>query len=336
MGDDFEQRLAGDWPVESWRDVTVLLAVSGGPDSVALLRAMQALRPASSAGRLIVAHGNHRLRGADSDADAEFVRVLCGELGLIYEIGTLDVAAADASDGLEAAARKARYGFLSTTASQYGARYVVTGHTADDQAETILHRIIRGTGLSGLAGIPRLRPLSELTTVIRPLLWARREDVLAYLTRLGQRSCVDSTNAEVAFTRNRLRNELLPQLARDYNPAVVDALLRLGRLAGEAHDVLLSLANKLHDKAVCPLPGGGWQIDARMLAEEPPYVVREMLIALWQSSGWPMQAMGFAEWQRLAELLQTAPVSPVKYTLPGNITVTWECNSTILRITSAR
>lgn len=333
MADAFEQRFQSNWPVESWRNVTVLLAVSGGPDSVALLRAMHAFRPRQCAGRLIVAHANHQLRGAESDADAQFVQALCDELGVACEIGVLELSRLDTSDGLEAAARDARYAFLAALANQYGARYLATGHTADDQAETILYRILRGTGLGGLAGIPRTRPLSEMTTLLRPLLGMRRNDVLTYLLRLGQPYRVDATNAAADFTRNRLRNELLPQLAREYNPAVVDALLRLGQLAGEAQAILRAQACELHVAAAKPLPDGGWQIDGSMLAKAPPYLVCEMLIELWQTSQWPLQSMGLGQWQLLLEMMNPIDSgSSAKQVFPGNVLAEWSHSERTLRL----
>ncbi len=148
-----EHKLAQAWPSDRWRDVGVLVAVSGGPDSVALLRALRRIAPAGR-GSLRVAHFNHRWRGAEADQDQRFVVTLCESLGLACEVGAADPARQGmAPDGLEAAARDARYRFLVETAQRTGARYVVTGHTADDQAETILHHIVRGTGLLGLSGM---------------------------------------------------------------------------------------------------------------------------------------------------------------------------------------
>jgi tRNA(Ile)-lysidine synthase len=328
--DEFERRLIEAWPVAAWQDTTVLVAVSGGADSVALLRSLHAVR-AGGAGRLGVAHCNHRLRGAESDADAAFVADLCRSLGLVCEVGVVEVA--QRGDGLEAAARDARYTFLTAAASRQGARYLAMAHTADDQAETILHRILRGTGLAGLAGMPRVRQLTGLTTLIRPLLVVRRADVVAYLARLGQPFREDASNEQRSFTRNRLRHDLLPQLAREYNPTVVDALLRLGQLSGEAQEVLAALAASLRERAARPLAGGGWEIDPSLLASQPRYLVREMFIQLWQDSDWPLQAMGFAEWTQLAESA-VSDQTPSTCTLPGNIGV--ERSGQLLRIRSMR
>ena len=251
MNDEFELRLAGSWPPEEWREVTVLVAVSGGPDSLALLRGLRALKIAGD-GRLVAAHVNHQLRGSESDEDERFVREQCESLGLPCEVGKAPVAAIadEQGDGIEAAARQARYAFLTEAAHRVGARFVATGHTADDQAETILHRILRGTGIAGLAGSPRTRALSPATTLIRPMLTVRRAEVLAYLDRLGQPFREDRTNADRRFTRNRIRHELLPELARQYNPHVVEALVRLGKLARESQAALEPMIEDLMRTAV--------------------------------------------------------------------------------------
>jgi tRNA(Ile)-lysidine synthase len=226
--------------------VTVLAAVSGGADSVALLLGLSQLR-AASPGRLVAAHFNHRLRGSESEQDQAFVEELSREVGVECIVGAAaaDLAAAHGGQGLEGAARQVRYEFLARAADQCGARYVATAHTADDQAETILHHILRGTGLAGLAGIPRTRPLTPAATLIRPLLAVTRQEVLDYLQQLGKTYRDDSTNRLTDLTRNRIRLELLPLLERDFNPQVRGALLRLGRLAEEADDWLSGQATSL-------------------------------------------------------------------------------------------
>jgi tRNA(Ile)-lysidine synthase len=317
---NFAQRLALAWPPAGWRDLTVLVAVSGGADSVALLRGLAEIQLAGP-GRLVGAHFNHRLRGADSDADEQFVVELCRSLSQECEVGRADASlAAAGSDGLEAAARTARYCFLQAAAERLGARYVVTAHTADDQAETILHRVVRGTGLAGLAGMPRFRPLGPAVTLLRPLLGLRRSDVAAYLAELGQPYREDATNADASFTRNRIRHELLPQLAKQYNPLVVEALLRLGRLAGEAQSVISTEVDALLLNCLRRESPNRISIDCRELAALPRAIVRELLVIAWRGQGWGEQSMGFDHWERLADLVQNA--SPAALTLPGAVQAT--------------
>lgn len=316
----FEQRLAARWPPNLWQDVTVLAAISGGADSVALLRALSSVR-IPGPGRLVAAHFNHQLRGAESDADEQFVVALCERMCVDCQVGRGEVAlrAQDEGNGLEAAARSARYEFLTFVASKQGARYVVTAHTADDQAETILHHVLRGTGLAGLEGMPAARVLNPAVTLIRPLLDVRRAEVIEYLETLKQPFCTDASNFDGQFTRSRIRHELLPQLAANYNPRVVEALLRLGTLAGEAQEVIETQVRQLAERCVRQFSSAKIEVDLRALGEQPRYLVRELLIHAWRTSGWPMQAMGFAEWNSLAAMASDPPSGEFKRVYPGQV-----------------
>jgi tRNA(Ile)-lysidine synthase len=276
-----------------------VVAVSGGPDSVALLRALlvETRRP------LVVAHLNHRLRGEDSDDDEAYVRQLCQDLvaagaNLVCYTDRRDVCALADGDNLESAGRRLRYGWLAQVAHETAAAWVATGHTADDQAETVLHRLLRGTGLRGLAGIPRRRNLDSAIVLVRPLLAVRRTEVLAFLEHLGQRYREDASNLDPHFTRNRLRHELLPLLTREYNPAVVDILNRLAEQAGEVHELIADHAAALLAAAELPRAGKMVVLDVRKLASAPPLLAREALHLLWQRENWPLGEMGFEAWQR--------------------------------------
>jgi len=237
MPHPLECLLAAAWPPSDWTDVTVVVAVSGGCDSVALLRAVHAIRT-GGLGRICAAHLNHQLR-PDADEDEQFVVELCRHLSVTCEVGHVDVGrlAAESGNGIEAAARLARYQFLEQTAGRLGSRFVATAHTADDQAETILHRIVRGTGIRGLSGMARARPLGH-ATLIRPLLQVRRAELQTYLDSLGQPYRPDQSNADLRFTRNRIRHDTMPQLCQQYNAEVANALLRLGTLAGEVQELV--------------------------------------------------------------------------------------------------
>ncbi len=297
-----EQQLASSWPPERWSDVTVLVAVSGGADSVALARAVSTLR-LGGPGRLVLGHYNHQLRGAEAAADEQFVVELAAGLGLGCQVRhAAESSRCSQGDGLEAAARQARYEFLQAAAEQLGARYVVTAHTANDQAETILHHILRGTGLAGLGGMRRVRPLGPAVTLIRPLLDVSRRDVLDYLAALGQSFREDHSNADPQFTRNRLRNELLPLIERDYAPQVVAALLRLGNLAGDTARLIDSLTGPLLERCLVSEDVRGLTLDCRPIVAQDRHLVRELFLAIWRRRSWPLQSMGYAEWNRLADL----------------------------------
>lgn len=279
-----------------------VVAVSGGPDSVALLRALHAV----GAGPLTVAHVNHRLRGTEADADEAFVRELAGALGVGFRCQAIEVAALGGN--WEATARRVRYGFLAAVATEVGAGWIATGHTADDQAETVLHRIIRGTGLAGLRGIAAVRAgAAGGPAVVRPLLTATRAEVLTYLDALGQPFRQDRTNTDPRFTRNRIRHELLP-LLRTFNPEVVTALVRLAGQASEAYELVQARAAALLARAERPRAGGTVVLDAAELGGSPAEV-RAVLRLVWEREGWPTADMGADAWDRAAAVARGEAVA---------------------------
>ena len=211
----------------------VCVAVSGGADSVALLRLLLELR--AELGIVIsVAHLNHNLRAAESDADAAFVTALAAEHRLELHADSEDARgfAKEHSLSLEAAGRELRYRFFSRLLGDGTATRVATAHTTDDQAETVLLRLIRGAGTRGLAGIlPAREDRVAHSSIIRPLLDTRRADLRAYLRDIGQTWREDASNSDLAFARNRVRAELLLLLERDYNPSVVETLAATAEVA---------------------------------------------------------------------------------------------------------
>ena len=313
-------KLTAAWPLDRWRNVTVIVAVSGGADSVALVRALNELRTSADEGRLVVAHFNHKLRGAESDADATFIDALADELGLQCVTGAAaaDLSAGGSGEGIEGAARRARYDFLAGAAAELGARYVATAHTADDQVETVLFNLLRGTGLAGLAGIPRARRLSDATTAIRPLLDVSRAEVLEYLASHGQPYREDSSNRLEDYTRNRIRLQLLPLLERDYNPRVRESVLRLAQIAGQADDFLEQQAEAAYGVAARVMEEG-LELDVRRVAHMHPALVRQMLLVAWQEQGWPLQDMSHEKWEELRAMVQGGASAATAKTFPANI-----------------
>jgi tRNA(Ile)-lysidine synthase len=280
----------------------LVIAVSGGPDSVALARAAVLARGAGS-GRLVLAHVNHCLRGAESDADEALVVELAAQLDVELSRTRLDVAAEAECSGtnLEAAARRLRYDWLTQVTRARGIRYVATGHTADDQAETVLHRLLRGAGLQGLRGIAACRPLAADVELVRPMLGVTRSEVLAFLGALGQPFREDSSNRDLRHTRNRIRHELLPLLADRYNPAIRSLLCRLAAQADEAFQDEQAIALALLTAAERPRAGRQIVFDAECLVAANDRALRAMLRLVWEREGWPRDDMGFEAWERLAE-----------------------------------
>ncbi len=206
----------------------ILVGLSGGADSLALLVMMSDL--ARELGISVgAAHLNHRLRGEESDRDETFVRTLCAEKGIPLHVGypPAGALAPDSSD-LEARARRVRMHFLETTRVREGYDYLALGHHRDDQAETLLLALLRGAGSSGLSGMAPRRG-----RIIRPLLGVSREDLEEFLGDRGVEYVTDSSNLLAEQTRNRIRLELIPWLAREYNPGIVSVLARTAELVGE-------------------------------------------------------------------------------------------------------
>jgi tRNA(Ile)-lysidine synthase len=305
-----------------WSDAGILLAISGGADSTAMLRCFVTYTQTRNAPVAIhVAHVNHAMRGCESDGDALFVRQLAGRFDLPYHETRLspEMFAVDDSGSIEAAARKLRYDFLQHISEQNSLRYVAVAHNADDQAETILHRIIRGTGIVGLAGIPPIRRLNDAVTLIRPMLTFSRRQILAYLDAIQQPFCIDSTNAESQYTRNKIRNDLLPQLVSGYNHTIVDTLVRLGTQAAEWTGYLKSQTDALYDRVVtCHANHVSVQLEP--LVEVPLLLVRELFVTIWTQQNWHLRDMTFAHWERLAEMTLLQTTSPHKQVFPGHIT----------------
>lgn len=245
----FARRLLAEWRrIDALAaEAHVVVAVSGGADSVALLLALDELRRAGrlSVG-LTVAHLDHGLRGEEGSRDAVWVSELAGGLGYEVRRGRVEVGqrAAEACENLEQAARVARYEFLREEARQCGAGAVLTAHTMDDQAETVLLRLLRGSGADGLGGMRRVRALEAGGSVllVRPLLgWAARRQTEEYCRERGVEFRIDTMNEDEGFARVRVRKRLLPLLGT-FNGRVVEALVRSAELLREDASALNAAA----------------------------------------------------------------------------------------------
>lgn len=269
----------------------IAVGVSGGADSVALLRFLAALRP-QFGWDLVVCHIHHGLRGAEADRDECFVRALAEQLGLPCAVSRIDAAALALRDhiSVEEAGRTARYAFFAQTAGEGGR--IATAHTLDDSIETVLMNLVRGTGLRGLCGIPRIRG-----NIVRPLLDCTRAEVEDYLGTLGQPYCTDSTNLTDDYTRNRIRHDILPRLC-ELNPNFPGAMARmLPRLAAQQAltDCLAAQsAQQLH--AAC----GG--LSRQGLSALPEPVCDRLLLRLLEQNRLPVSA---AAVERMTETLRT-------------------------------
>lgn len=229
----------------------VLCALSGGADSVALLFFLRENAGGLGLSSVAAAHFNHRLRGADADADEAFARSLCQKHGIPFHAGRADVAAEARrrGAGVEETARTLRYDFLEKMAARNGFSHIATGHTADDNAETVLLHLARGAGLAGLCGIPPMRG-----NVVRPFLSTSRADIERFLSERGLPHIEDASNTDTAFARNRVRLHAVPALL-GINPRFAAAVSDMTALLRQDEDCLLSQARGLLSQAR-PTPEG--------------------------------------------------------------------------------
>jgi tRNA(Ile)-lysidine synthase len=303
-----------------------VVAVSGGSDSVGLLRVLHALGPKLGL-TLSVAHLDHGVRGEAARADAEFVAGLAERLGLPCDLGHWR----PTREGhFEADARRARYEWLAQVARARGASAVAVGHTRDDQAETILHRIVRGTGLRGLAGMPGRRPLDASGSIrlVRPLLNVTRQEIRDHLAAIGQPFRDDASNADPARTRARIRHDLLPRLAADYNPAVAEALVRLGALAASASRSIHRQVRELERVATLSADHNVIILDREALRHVPRFLRAEVLRQVWRRAGWPEAGMGAERWWRLADLARR---TDARASVGGGVELSSDASFLILR-----
>lgn len=250
----------------------LLVGVSGGPDSIALLSLLYRLRPSWSL-TLTAAHFNYGLRGAESDGDQEFVEAVCRRLEIPFYTRRLDVQGRAHGTSLQAAARELRYRAMTDIAVECGADRIALGHTADDQAETVLLWMLRGAGLSGLSGMPAIRD----GKFIRPLYETKRQDILAYLQSAQLSFRLDSSNTKPLYLRNRIRQDLMPVLKR-LAPSSVDVLCRLADVCREddryldEHVAVLCSTRRVRQEIE-----GGWSIERAFVRQLPLALQRRLV-----------------------------------------------------------
>ncbi|MDR2346547.1 MAG: tRNA lysidine(34) synthetase TilS [Planctomycetaceae bacterium] len=288
---------------DQWFEYGLFLAVSGGADSSAMLHAAVKYARDKKLPVPIVGHVNHGLRGEESDDDELFVRSMAEEYGLLFFSHTVkkDEWKLDETGSVEAAAREIRYNFLINTATKNGCRYIATAHTADDQVETVLHRFIRGTGINGLSGMKSQRQLNYAVTLVRPMLYIKREEVIKYLKSIKKDFRFDSTNAESEFMRNRIRNELLPLLRSKFNSDVDNAILRLTTIASEINEIITDWFQLISKEIIVNMTEKEIILNRTKLIQMNKGAICEFFRRLWEIQGWSLRYMGYERWKELAE-----------------------------------
>jgi tRNA(Ile)-lysidine synthase len=311
-------------------DGLVLAAVSGGPDSMALLSILYTLS-AEMGYRLVVAHFDHGIRES-SRTEGALVERYAKDLSLPVHTGTGDVPAeAERSgDSLEVAARRARYRFLEDVADEAGAEHIATGHTRDDQIETVLMRIIRGTGVRGLAGIPTRRG-----RIVRPLLCLGRDDTRAYCDGLGVPYALDPTNEDRHFLRNRIRHDLLPVLESSYDEGVRGHLLGLAESAQRVLTAARASTDPLIARNLRKIAVDAWTLDVTDIAAlDDASMVVLLGDVLSESLGGDLD-LSRVHYEQLVALVRDSRGSGKSLHLPG-ITIKREYENLVITRASGR
>jgi len=296
---------------------SVLVGVSGGPDSVALLHSLVAIAPKWSL-RLVVAHLNHQLRGSTADEEATFVSQIATGLGLPCEIASRDVAEYGSRNRLsvQEAARAVRYAFYDEAAADYSADKIALGHHADDNAESILIHLLRGTGPLGLGGIPPVRD----GRIIRPLIDVTRKQILAYLEQQGSEYVIDSSNLDVDYLRNRIRHQLLPLLREEYNPNMVDSLNRLGSILRDEEDFWDLTVRRVFQELSWNRTPNGMSLPVNRLSDLHPALLRRVLRHAVLSVKGDLKRIGRVHVEAVVRLV-VGPSPSGHLDLPDGITV---------------
>ncbi len=292
----------------------VLAACSGGPDSVALVHLLADLRSLLSF-TLAVVHVNHLLRGADSFADAEFVANFCKHMGLDCYKTEIDVRSFAKQDGrsLEETARILRYQYLQSLADRLGATKIATGHHRDDQAETVLLNLLRGAGSGGLRG---MLPGIE-RRIIRPFLAVGRREIADYCQEYRLAYRLDSTNLSTDYLRNKIRLELLPMLAREYNPAISDTLCRTAAIMAEQNDFFQQAAEQLLAETTT-VDGGNTVLQLTGIKKIHIALQREFFRALIKKKQGHLKGISFYHVEKLIEMVNRCQVGKM-FRLPGGL-----------------
>ena len=303
-----------------------VIGVSGGADSVALLHVLTLLK-GPLALTLTIVHIDHQLRATSAD-DARFVQALGARFNLpvIVEQRNVEAIAQRSGWSLEDGARRVRHQLFIEAADRVSARAILLAHTADDQAETVLMRLLRGAGPTGLGAMTLTRPCGQepgpvrpnSLMVVRPLLQSWRADILTHLAKAKLTYRQDESNQDVRFLRNRIRHELLPLLEREYNPNIRTGLLQLAEQCRVDTGALAAGVRRIWKRTVKGLPSGQWSVSISTLRRQPLALQRQVIREMIRALQGDLARFEFRHWLVLEQLMVAKPVGTVT-DLPGGI-----------------
>ncbi len=315
---NYEMLKAGD---------TVLVAVSGGSDSVFLLSALSRLKTKLKLKKLVVCNLDHGIRGSESRADSSFVKKMAKEMNLEFIHKRIDLLKKRSKDlSTEEIAREERYKFFNEAAKAANADVIATGHTLDDQAETVLMRIIKGASLKGLVGISPVREEDSLK-IIRPLFELEKSEIERYLGESDREYRIDSTNAEPIYFRNIVRKDIIPYLEK-YNPRVKRALFSLAEHLREDFEFINEAKSAIGHFAQSS--GGSLEIKLKDLTIQPRALQKEIVRDALDKCGGEVKRLNFRHWKEMEQFIKHKRKGN-SIDLPGDIRVTRTASSIVFR-----
>lgn len=307
---------------------TVLVAVSGGPDSIFLLHALVRLKNKLGLKKVAVCNLDHCLRGKDSEEDSLFVKREAGRLDLDFFYKKVNISASKPKGlSTEEAGRDARYAFFVEAARDAGANVIATGHTIDDQAETVLMRIIKGASLKGMAGIAPVREEKGFR-IIRPLAELDKEEIVGYLDESNARYRIDGSNLEDKYFRNVVRREVVPFLER-YNPRLKRSLFNLAEHLREDFEFIKLEKSRLGHK-IASAKSGLVEISLKDIVMQPAAIQKEVLRDSLEMAGGEVKKLSFRHWKEVENLLKSKGKGR-SVDLPGSIRATRTAKSLIFK-----
>ncbi|MEK6732903.1 MAG: tRNA lysidine(34) synthetase TilS [Candidatus Omnitrophota bacterium] len=308
----------------------VLVGVSGGPDSVTLLHVLHSLKKEYSL-NILVAHLDHKFRGEESKADRIFCQELAKKYGLEIVFEEIDVPKIAEEKGIspEEAARFERYNFFKAAAKERGIKKITVGHTRDDQAETVLMRLIRGAGMKGLGGISPVKEMQGFL-IIRPLIEISRKEVEEFISGSGLKFRKDSSNEKTIFTRNKVRLELIPFLEKEFNANIKEVLANMAENLQIENEFLAKYAKRKFN-SVSKIKHSEIYIDLKKFKKQPEAVRKRILRTALEELKGDLRRLTYQHWKEIEELIDNRPVNSI-VDLPAGISITKDRTNLILKL----
>ncbi|MBU3911846.1 MAG: tRNA lysidine(34) synthetase TilS [Candidatus Omnitrophica bacterium] len=312
------------------RHDSVLVGLSGGPDSVALLHALAAIKQDYSL-KIYIAHIDHMFRGEESKQDRKFCQDLAESMGLTAFCEERDIPKIAEEKGMssEEVARLERYEFFFRVARENSVDKIAVGHTKDDQAETILMRMIRGSGLSGLGGMNPVKDMKGMV-VIRPLINATRQEIEGFIKECGLKCRHDSSNDEVVFTRNKVRHELIPYLEDRFNPNIKEVLVNMAENLRTEDEFLEKFSSRKFKIMSKKSRSGYITVDIGKFKKQPHAIKKRIIRSALKELKGDLRRFTYQHWKEIEELVNARPVNSV-VDLPGGIDIKKEKGAIIFK-----